>query len=174
MAPPAIPARARRGILPLEADGRPRMKKTELEAAARDAFLADRRLGILTLHGESGAPIARPLWYGWNGREVEMISASRSPRVLRLAKDPRASVLVTNIPPEPACWVALEGRVKIDPASGQEAAARLARRYLIDAHVVAATLEVVRGADLVRLSMVPDRIRSFTERMMRDAAAELS
>ena len=34
-------------------------------------------------------------------------------KVKRLQKDPRASVLVTNIPPEPARWVSLEGRVVI-------------------------------------------------------------
>ena len=138
------------------------MKKIKLDETARDAFLADRRLGILTLHDESGAPIALPLWYLWNGREVEMFSERNVGKVKRLQKDPRASVLVTNIPPEPARWVSLEGRVVISD-DGQEAAARLTPRYLVDPKIVAVTLKMFRHADLVRLSFVPDRIRSYAE-----------
>ena len=138
------------------------MKKIKLDETARDAFLADRRLGILTLHDESGAPIGLPLWYGWNGREIEMFSERNVGKVRRLQKDPRASVLVTNIPPEPARWVSLEGRVVIG-GDGQEAAARLAPRYLVDPKIVAGTLKLFRHADLVRLSFVPDRIRSYAE-----------
>ena len=138
------------------------MKKIKLDETARDAFLADRRLGILTLHDESGAPIALPLWYLWNGREVEMFSERNVGKVKRLQKDPRASVLVTNIPPEPARWVSLEGRVVISD-DGQEAAARLTPRYLVDPKIVAGTLKLFRHADLVRLSFVPDRIRSYAE-----------
>ena len=138
------------------------MKKIRLDEKARDAFLADRRLGILTLHDETGAPIALPLWYLWDGREVEMFSERNVVKVKRLEKDPRASVLVTNIPPEPARWVSLEGRVLISD-QGQEAAARLTERYLVDPKIVGATLKMFRHADLVRLSLVPERIHSYAE-----------
>ena len=101
------------------------MRRIRLDAAARDAFLADRRLGILILHDEQGAPIGRPLWYGWDGREVEMFSEWSAAKLRQLERDPRVSLLVTNIPPEPARWVSLEGRVAVDPLGGQETAARL-------------------------------------------------
>lgn len=138
------------------------MRKIRLDERARDAFLADRRLGILILHDDDGAPIGLPLWYGWNGREIEMFSERRVPKVRRLGVDSRASLLVTNIPPEPARWVSLEGRVAIDD-DGQGVGARLAERYLIDPRTVAATVKLFGRADLVRLSLVPERIRSYAE-----------
>jgi nitroimidazol reductase NimA-like FMN-containing flavoprotein (pyridoxamine 5'-phosphate oxidase superfamily) len=140
-----------------------RVRRIRLDAAARDAFLADRRLGILALHDGSGAPVGVPLWYGWDGVEIEMFSERRSRTVLRLGQDPRASLLVANIPPEPARWVSLAGRVVIDPGLGQEAAARLAARYLLDPRAVAAAIGRLRNGDLVRLSFVPERIRSYAE-----------
>ena len=139
------------------------MSRMELDGRARDAFLADRRLGVLTLHDDRGTPIGVPLWYGWDGCEVEMFAERQAPAVLRLEQDPRATVLVTHIPPEPARWVSLEGRVVIDPEFGQETAARLAERYLVDPESVAANLRRLQNADLVRLWFVPDRIRSYAE-----------
>lgn len=138
------------------------MKKIRLDDAARDAFLADRRLGILTLHDASGAPIALPLWYRWDGRSVEMFSERKAPKIRLLAHDARASVLVTNIPPEPARWVSLEGRITIDD-DGQATGIRLAERYLQIPDAVAATAKLFRRAELVRLSLVPERIRTYAE-----------
>lgn len=70
---------------------------------------------------------------------------------------------MTNIPPEPPRWVSLEGRIAIEPDRGQETAARLSERYLIDAVSVAASLKRLRNADLVRLCLVPDCVRSHAE-----------
>ena len=145
-----------------EADGRPRMTRIELEAAARDAFLADRRLGILTLHGESGAPIARPLWYGWNGREVEMISASvrpgsagsRKTHAERSGHEHSAGARALGFPRG-----ARDDRSRLRPGDG-----RAPRKAVLDRlpsrrrHAGGGA-----GADLVRLCLVPDRIRSCTE-----------
>jgi PPOX class probable F420-dependent enzyme len=139
------------------------MRRIRLDAVARDAFLADRRLGILAFHDESEAPVAVPLWYGWDGRELEMFSERGARKVRRLQKDPRASVLVTNVPPEAPRWVSLEGRIAIDPLAGLEAAARLAERYLLEPRAIAAALKELRHSDLVRLCLVPERIRSHAE-----------
>jgi nitroimidazol reductase NimA-like FMN-containing flavoprotein (pyridoxamine 5'-phosphate oxidase superfamily) len=138
------------------------MKKIQLDDAARDAFLADRRLGILAMLDAAGAPIALPLWYRWDGHTIEMFSERKAPKVGLLEKDPRVSLLVTNIPPEPARWVSLEGRVAIDDG-GQEAGARLAARYLEDPTAIAGTIKMFRHVELVRLSIAPDRIRSYAE-----------
>ena len=138
------------------------MKIIKLDAQARDAFLAGRRLGILALLDDGGAPIALPLWYRWDGREVEMVSERKVPKMRRLEKDPRASVLVTNIPPEPGSWVSLEGRVVVSEG-GQEAGERLIERYVVDPRMAAAFRKVFRKSDLVRLSLVPDRIRTYAE-----------
>jgi len=140
------------------------MKVIKLDAAARDAFLADRRLGILATLTDVGAPLAVPLWYGWDGRVVEMFSERKAPKLARLVHDPRASVLVTNIPPEPARWVSLEGRVAVREG-GYEAALRLLARYLpsLSATARARVLAQFEQADLVRLELVPDRIRTYAE-----------
>lgn len=139
------------------------MRKIELNRVARDAFLADRRLGILTVRDEQGAPLGTPLWYGWDGIELEMFAERGAAVVLRIEKDARASVLVTNIPPEPASWVSFEGHVEIDPGGGQAAAARLSARYLVDDGSVAANLRRLERLDLVRLRFVPERIQSYAE-----------
>ena len=110
----------------------------------------------------SAAPIGVPLWYFWNGREVEMISERQVGKIRRLQKDARASVLVTNIPPEPGSWVSLDGRIVISEG-GQEAGERLIARYVVDPRAAAAFRRVFRRADLVRLSMIPDRIRTYAE-----------
>jgi nitroimidazol reductase NimA-like FMN-containing flavoprotein (pyridoxamine 5'-phosphate oxidase superfamily) len=83
------------------------VKVIRLDAEARNVFLADLRLGILSLLRPSGEPWAAPLWYGWDGKQLEMFSERRSAQVRSLESDPRTCVLVTNIPPEPARWVAL-------------------------------------------------------------------
>ena len=138
------------------------MRKIQLDAPARDAFLADRRLAILMFLAPSGSPIGVPVWFRWDGREVEMISERQVGKIRRLEKDPRASVLVTNIPPEPGSWVSLEGRVVVSEG-GQEAGERLIERYVLDPRAAAAYRKVFRNADLVRLSMSPDRIRTYAE-----------
>ena len=138
------------------------MKKTRFDDKARDAFLAERRLGILMFLDQKAAPIGVPLWYRWDGREVEMISERDVGKMRRLAKDPRASVLVTNIPPEPGSWVSLEGQVAISEG-GQEAGARLIDRYVVDPQQAAWFRKAFRNSDLVRLSLVPDRIRTYAE-----------
>lgn len=141
------------------------MKVVQLDSETRDAFLVDLRLGILCTLCTSGAPVAIPLWYGWNGLRVEMFSERQTPKVRRLERDSRASLLVTNIPPESARWVSLDGRVEIRSEGGQETAERLTRRYLVHApqSEKESYLRTVRRLDLVRLVLEPERIRSYAE-----------
>jgi nitroimidazol reductase NimA-like FMN-containing flavoprotein (pyridoxamine 5'-phosphate oxidase superfamily) len=141
------------------------VKVIRLDAEARDVFLADLRLGILTLLRPSGEPWATPLWYGWDGKQVEMFSERRSAQVRSLESDPRAHVLVTNIPPEPARWVALEGRIRIRAESGQDTAERLTRRYLSRASdlEIAELLEFHRRRELLQLMLEPERIHTYAE-----------
>ena len=141
------------------------VKIIQLDADARDVFLADPRLGILSLLRPSGDPWATPLWYGWDGKQVEMFSERQSAPVRCLESDPRASVLVTNIPPETARWVALEGRIQIRAEFGQDTAERLARRYLRRAsHLeIAEVLDFYRSRDLLQLMLEPQLIHTYAE-----------
>jgi PPOX class probable F420-dependent enzyme len=141
------------------------MKVVQLDSETRDAFLADLRLGILCTLSASGAPVAVPLWYAWNGLRIEIFSERERPTLRRLERDPRASLLVTNIPPEPARWVSLEGRAEIQSEGGQQTAERLTRRYLVYApqSEKESYLRELRGLDLVRVVLEPEQIRSYAE-----------
>lgn len=97
--------------------------------AERDAFLADRRYGILTTLRADGAPVSVPVWYEWDGSTLRMFCHEASGKLRRLQHDARASVLVVNHPDEPENWVAFDGRVTIRWQGGLELAERVFDHY---------------------------------------------
>lgn len=97
--------------------------------AERDAFLARPRLGMLLTNRAGGAPIGIPVWFDWTGETVGMFAGRSSPKVGRLQRDPRASLLVANDVGEPEAWVAFDGSVAIEDPGGVDLATRLAARY---------------------------------------------
>ena len=100
------------------------------DPARRDAFLAEPRLAILMSNTRAGAPRGVPVWFEWADGEVRMFAASTSPKIERLQRDARASVLVTNRVGEPEGWVAFDGDVSVGDHRGAiELATRLAERY---------------------------------------------
>ena len=70
-----------------------------------------------------------PVWFDWDGKALRMFAANTTPKVKRLRRDPRASVLVTNRIDESECWVAFDGQVAIAETGGFELAEQLAPRY---------------------------------------------
>ena len=64
-------------------------------------FLSETRLGILTNLTESGAPVAVPVWYEWDGERARIFTGRESAKVRRLQRDPRASLLVARPLGEP-------------------------------------------------------------------------
>jgi PPOX class probable F420-dependent enzyme len=140
------------------------MKVIRLDDAARDRVLAERRLGVLSTLRRSGLPVAVPVWYGWDGHALEMFSARHTPKMRRLAADPRATLLVHNFVDEPPRWVAFEGRIAVSD-DGTAAAERLTRRYLgeLDTPAAGAALALFREYDLVRLVLAPSRVTTYAE-----------
>ena len=133
------------------------------DPAARDAFLATPRLAILTTNRVEGTPIGVPVWFDWDGAVVRMFAANTTPKVKRLRRDPRASVLVTNHIDEPEGWVAFDGTVEIHDEGGFELAERLAPRYWdLDDPGRRDTFELWRQARSVfcLLTLAPTRIRN--------------
>ena len=131
------------------------------DPAKLDAFLATPRLAILMMNRAAPAPIGVPVWFEWDGTTVEMFAERGSPKIVRLERDPNASVLVTNAIGEREAWVAFDGPITIAPG-GIELAERLAERYwdMSDAGHRAVVEQWRRGADaLCRLSMSPSAIR---------------
>jgi PPOX class probable F420-dependent enzyme len=97
--------------------------------AQRDAFLADRRYGILTTLRPDGVPVSVPVWYEWDGATLRMFAHEASGKVKRLNHDARASVLIVNDPDEPENWVAFDGRITIHKDGGLEMAERVFDHY---------------------------------------------
>jgi PPOX class probable F420-dependent enzyme len=95
----------------------------------RKQFLGRTRLGILTTIDERGDPTAVPVWYEWDGLVVRFFSFASAPKVARLRRRPRASLLVVNDVNEPEAWVAFDGEVAISNDGVMDLADRLAARY---------------------------------------------
>jgi len=93
------------------------------------AFLATPRLGMLSTLRRDGSPITVPVWFEWDGAAVRIFTGRDDPKVRRLRRDPRASLLVANNVGEPEAWVAFDGAVTIERAGVLELAERLAARY---------------------------------------------
>lgn len=97
--------------------------------AQRNAFLAERRYGILTTLRRDGMPVSLPVWYEWDGTTLRMFCHEASGKLKRLRHDARASVLVVNSPDEPENWVAFDGRITVCDEGGLEMAERVFDRY---------------------------------------------
>jgi PPOX class probable F420-dependent enzyme len=137
-----------------------------IDDAARDAFLGETRLGVLSTIGDDGSPIAVPIWFEWDGKYARMFTSVTSPKVRRIERDPRASLLVARPLGEPEAWIAIDGRIEILDEGGIELAERLAARYwdLTDPER-RETLELWRKASQVLrvLELVPTGIRTYQD-----------
>ncbi len=97
--------------------------------AHRDEFLAKPRLAILITNDAPGAAIGVPVWFEWTGTKVQMFAGKETPKINRIKRDARASVLVTNAVGEPEAWVAFDGLIDLNDDGGIELAARLVDQY---------------------------------------------
>ena len=132
--------------------------------AAMDAFLTKPRYGILATSREDGTPIAVPVWFEWDGSIVRMFSRASSPKVRRLQRDARASLLVANDVDELEAWIAFDGTIAISDEGAIELAERLAPRYWdLSDPGRKGMLEVWRkGASAFRmLELTPNAIRTY-------------
>ncbi len=137
---------------------------TKMTDEARDAFLAETRIGILSTVGEDGWPISVPVWFEWDGSHARVFTSAGSPKVRRLERDPRVSLLVVNNVGEQEYWVAIDGRVEVREAGAGELAKRLADRYwdmADEEHKKTVEMWVEASATLRLLEIVPTRIRTY-------------
>jgi general stress protein 26 len=134
----------------------------ELTAADRE-FLATPRLGFLTVAGGAGLPEPRPVWFEvTEDGAVQLFSLATSPKVARLRRDPRASLVAANAFGEPENWIAISGTASVEEDGASELAARLGARYWdLDDPERAATLKSMVEADLVRIVIRPVRVRGY-------------
>ncbi len=131
----------------------------------RDAFLAETRIGVLTTFGEDGWPFSVPVWFEWDGTRARVFTNATSPKVGRLERDPRVSLLAVNKVGEPEYWVAIDGEAEIREEGAAELAKRLADRYwdmTDEEHTKTVDMWLDAGATLRLLEIVPTRIRTYS------------
>jgi PPOX class probable F420-dependent enzyme len=143
------------------------VKVAQLNKQERNDFLASRRLAVLSANSASGYPVSVPLWYSWDGKAIRMFSMGNAAKIARLRRDPRVSVLVSNVFGEAIRWVALEGEVMINAENGFRTALALLARYVDDLGSASGRearkrYQAVKPL-LVELRLVPDRIRTYAE-----------
>lgn len=136
----------------------------EMSNAQRDEFLSATRYAILTHHDANGAPISVPVWYGWDGRTVEMFTHVSTPKMRHLQSDARAAVLITNFPHERETWIRFEGEVTFGPG-GLEIAERLLDRYWPEGDPRRAMMDEWRQHpdEWPKMGLVPRRIVTHRE-----------
>jgi general stress protein 26 len=131
----------------------------------RDAFLAERRYGILTTVRTNGMPVSLPVWYEWDGATLRMFGHEASGKLKRLKHDARATVVVVNHPDEMENWVAFDGSIAVHNEGGLELAERVFDRYYPPGDERRPALESWRKMkDAWRLlELTPDSIRVHEE-----------
>jgi PPOX class probable F420-dependent enzyme len=134
----------------------------ELTAADRE-FLATPRMGFLTVASADGLPEPRPVWFEvTEDGAVQLFSLTASPKVRRVRRDPRVSLVAANAVGEPENWIAISGSATVEEDGAGELAARLGARYWdLDDPEKAAALESMVAADLVRIVIRPERISRY-------------
>ena len=134
----------------------------ELTAADRE-FLATPRMGFLTVAGGTGLPEPRPVWFEvTEDGAVQLFSLATSPKVRRVRRDPRASLVAANALGEPENWIAISGTATVEEDGAGELATRLGARYWdLDDPEKAAALTSMVEAELVRIVIRPERVSRY-------------
>jgi nitroimidazol reductase NimA-like FMN-containing flavoprotein (pyridoxamine 5'-phosphate oxidase superfamily) len=127
----------------------------------REAFLADVRVGIISIAEEGRAPLAVPIWYGYApGGELWVVTERGSRKGRLLEKAGRFSLCVQTETP-PYKYVSVEGPItQIAPSQLERDERPLAHRYL-GPELGERYLEATGGADArggnVVVRMRPER-----------------
>ena len=133
-------------------------RMTQIE---RELFLADVRVGILSITDEGRGPMAVPVWYGYTpGGELSVWMSKASRKVALLERAGRFSLCVQT-EQTPYRYVSVEGPITSVAQTDLERDARpIARRYLGveegDAYVAKMAEAIASGEDLV-FRMRPER-----------------
>ena len=131
--------------------------------AARDTFLRETRVAVLITTSVDGPPPAVPVWFEWDGTRARFFTGVESPKMSRIARDPRISLLIANRAGQAEAWVQIDGTAEIIEDGAFELSERLARRYWdMETEAHKTTVDGWRAAaDTLRiLEITPTRIRS--------------
>lgn len=122
-------------------------------------FLARPLLGFLTVAAGPVPAQPRPVWFdAAPDGTIQFFTPSGSPKLRRLRRDPRASLVVAAPAEERERWVSVTGHTTVEPDGAHELAARLAARYW-DLADRADDLTALLAEDHVRVVLHPEQVR---------------
>ena len=104
---------------------------TTMTSEEREAFLADVRVGILSLNQEGRGPLTTPVWYAYEpGGDVQFATERASRKGKLLEEGVRISLCVQEEAP-PYKYASVEGSIiRIEPSDAERHERALAHRYL--------------------------------------------
>jgi general stress protein 26 len=128
------------------------------------AFLHRPLYGFFTVAAGADPPQPRPVWFeATDEGTVELFTLADAAKVRRLRTDPRASLVVAAPVGERERWVSVAGTTTLESQGAQELATRLAARYWdLDEEELAAGLQGMLEADLLRLVIHPEKVARYT------------
>jgi nitroimidazol reductase NimA-like FMN-containing flavoprotein (pyridoxamine 5'-phosphate oxidase superfamily) len=97
----------------------------------REAFLADVRVGILSLNQEGRGPLATPVWYAYEPGGDVQVATERASRKGKLLKEGVRISLCVQEEALPYKYASVEGPIiRIEPSDAELHERTLAHRYL--------------------------------------------
>jgi uncharacterized protein len=101
-----------------------------MSRAEREAFLAETRVGIVSIGEEGRGPLSVPVWYRYEpGGELRFATGDASRKVRLLRRAGRASLCVQT-ETAPYLYVSVEGPTTIDTVDFERDTREMALRYL--------------------------------------------
>lgn len=126
-------------------------------------FLARPLHGFLSVAGGTQPPQPRPIWFeATTEGTIQFFTEPGSLKLRRLARDPRASLVVAAPVGERERWISVAGRTTVEPDGAHDLASRLAARYwdLTDP-TRAADLAGILATEQVRVVIHPEAVNRY-------------
>lgn len=116
--------------------------------------------GFLSVAAGPTPPQPRPVWFeATTEGTIELFTDPASPKVERLRRDPRASLVVAAPATERERWVSVAGRTSVETGGAPELVERLAARYWdLDDPSRAHDLAGLRTGTWFRIVLHPDKV----------------
>ncbi len=138
------------------------MTSLVMTRAERESFLAEPRIGVLSVADGEHGPLVCPVWYAYEpGGDVVFVTSTDSRKADLLRRAKRATFLAQS-EELPYKYVSLEGAVSVEDADLDRDVRPIAHRYLgaeAGDGYLAATRSQPRPADVV-VRIRPERWRS--------------
>lgn len=101
-----------------------------MSRAEREAFLADTRVGIVSIAEEGRGPLAVPVWYRYAPGGEVLFATSDTSRKLRLLRRAGRASLCVQTETAPYLYVSVEGPTTIGEIDFERDTREMAVRYL--------------------------------------------